>query len=103
MVAKCWNEVAEIVLQSEDRADCDFHKVAHKLDWHLLAALIEKGYLQNPDLWLCKLETGKRSQLYTAYNTRWRDDDGVLETSLVQLLSRSQREHEARWHLNLPI
>lgn len=102
IVVKCWNEVAEIVLQSADRVNWDFQKVAHKLDWHLLPALIERGYLQNPYLWLFKLESGKRSQLYTAYNTRWRDSDGILDLD-IELLSRSQREHEARWHLNLPI
>ncbi len=104
LVDKCWNEVAEIVLQSEDRLNWDFSsKVAHKLDWHLLPALIEKGYLQYPESWLSKLTPEKRSQLYTAYNTRWRDSDGILTLNLVQLLSRSQREHEARWHLELPI
>ncbi len=103
LVAKCWNEVAQIVLQSEDRADWDFHQVAHKLDWHLLLALIEKGYLKNPRLWLSKLEPGKRSQLYTAYCTRWRDENGVLAIDLIQLLSLSQREQEAHLHLNLPI
>jgi hypothetical protein len=103
IVAKCWNEVAEIVLQSEDLANCNFEKVARKLDWHLLSALIEKGYLHNPHLWLSKLEPEKRSQLYTSYNTRWRNSDGVLETALTQSLPRAQREQEARLHLNLPI
>lgn len=104
IVAKCWNEVAEIVLQSEGRAYWDFSsKVVHKLDWHLLLALIEKGYLKYPELWLSKLEPGKRSQLYTAYNTRWRDENGVLAIELIQSLTRAQREQEARLHLNLPI
>ena len=103
LVTKCWNEVAEIVLQSEDRANCDFHKVAPKLDWHLLPALIERGYLNNPQLWLSKLEPEKRSQLYTAYNTRWRDSEEILEVELIQSLSLTHREQEARFHLNLPI
>ncbi len=103
IVAKCWNEVAEIVLQSEDRANCNFEKVARKLDGHLLSALIEKGYLHNPQFWLSKLEPEKRSQLYTAYNTRWRDSNGVLAVELIQSLSRPQREQEARLHLSLPI
>ena len=48
LVDKCWNEVAEIVLQFEDRPNWDFSsKVAHKLDWHLLPALIEKGVVLN--------------------------------------------------------
>ncbi len=104
LVDKCWNEVAEIVLQSEDRPNWDFSsKVAHKLDWHLLPALIEKGYLQYPASWLSKLTPEKRSQLYTAYNTRWRDNNGVLAVELIQSLPRTQRENEARLHLNLPI
>ncbi|KJH72262.1 HEAT repeat domain-containing protein [Aliterella atlantica] len=103
LVIRCSQEVADLVLQSEDRANCNFDRVAKNLDLPRLQALIERGYLPNPQLWLSKLAPEMRSQLYVDYNTRWRDSKGILNINLIQSLSRSFREHEARWHLNSPI
>lgn len=103
LVSRSSNEVADLVIQSNDRASFDFDDVIKKLDFARLQALIERGYLRYPQGWLAKSTPQVRAQLYDAYSDRWRNLNGVLSPEIVQTLPRVQREQEAQLHLNLPL
>lgn len=103
LVSRSSNEVADLVIQSDDRASCDFDDVIKKLDFARLQALIERGYLRYPQGWFAKLAPQVRAQLYEAYRDRWRNSNGILSPVIVQTLSRVQRVQEAQLHLNLPL
>lgn len=103
LVSRSSNEVADLVIQSDDRGSCDFNGVIKKLDFARLQTLIERGYLRYPQVWLDKLAPQIRAQLYDAYGDHWRNLNGVLSPAIVQTLPRAQRVQEAQLHLNLPL
>jgi hypothetical protein len=93
--------MADIILSSGDRVNISFNCVAHKLTRERRLALIES----HPDTinafasWLQKLTPQEREDIYTAYHRQWRNSDGCISSSLVELLPRHLRETEGRYHL----
>lgn len=98
------NSVAEAVLNSDDRAQVSFNRVAHKLDLQQLIALLDRqGYtLSSVQIWLKKLFPEARAVVYAHCGNGWRDSEGKLTHAIVALLPRTLREREGRHHLALP-
>jgi hypothetical protein len=96
------NQVADLVLSSDDQTNIEFEPVAHRLDAGRLHALIERGALDDPQDWLKRLPPEQRLAAYTIAQYGWRDADGCLSVAVVSLLPGELREREARRHLALP-
>ncbi len=96
------DEVADLVLSTDDQTELDFGRVAHRLDTKHLQALIERGTLDDPEEWLKRLTPERRAAAYAIAQYGWRDDDGCLPAEVVRLLPGNLREREARRHLALP-
>ena len=98
-------EVAQLVLQLEDKANINLNPIAHKLPQDILINLINKQphTVNNYAHWLPKLKSERRREIYNQCHAGWRDNDGCLSINLVKLFPTVIREKEARYHLNLPI
>ncbi len=95
------NEMADLILNSSDRVNISFNYVAHKLTRERLLALIEHhpNNIDAFNIWLEKLTPGQREDIYTECSRYWRNADGCINSSLVELLPRHLRETEGRYHL----
>ena len=98
-------EVAQLVLQLEDRLKIDLNPVAHKLPQDILNRLIDKQphTVNSYSSWLPKLKPERRREIYQQCNLSWRDKDGCLPVELVKLFPVEIRVKEAKYHLDLPI
>ncbi len=105
LLAKRPNELAELILNSDDRVHLDFNGVAPKLDLDRLQRLIERddAMLNQHVWWFHRLPPAQRLALYERYARGWYDANECLPLYIVAALPREQRNEEARRHLHLPI
>ena len=82
----------------------DFARVAAQLPLPTLLELARQRpeNLSGLDRQLKPLAPPTRGELFAQIGRSWRDDDGEIEASIVQLLPPPHRETEARRHLKLP-
>lgn len=82
-------EVADLILNSDDKARLSFDRVAHLLDTNVLRALLERGSstVSGLNIWFKRLTPGQRAVIYTACVRGWRDRDGWLHCSLARGLA----------------
>src|SRR5688500_13213358 len=98
------DDIADLVLSTEDRACVSFAAVAHRLEAGRLRALVDRrpDALGSPQSWLRRLPPARRAEFYGARPLAWRGADGAIEDEVVALLPRDAREPEGRRHLALP-
>lgn len=96
-------ETADLLLETGDRVSLGLHKVAHRLDEGRLIALSVRGMLAPAYEWLQRQKPAVRAALYRACEYGWRDKEGILDSWIVRLLPREDREREARRILELGI
>jgi hypothetical protein len=98
------DDVADLVLASEDRVTVSLGPVADRLEPGRLRALAERrpDALGSPEAWLGWLPPARRADLYDACGRGWRDARGASGPGVVALLPRYLREQEGRRHLALP-
>ncbi len=94
--------VVDLVLESGDQARLDLRRVVHRLDAPRLRALVGRGLLSHPDLWLARLAPELRRAAYAVGGLGWRDAEGALPLAIVAALPGELRVAEARRHLALP-
>jgi len=98
------NEVADIILGTQDRASVKFEKSVRDLTTDRLARLLEK----RPEVFswvasfLHKLPPEMRTAVFHAVGTGWRNSEGVVDASIVKLLPEPDRSLEAERIMALP-
>ncbi|MBW4598900.1 MAG: hypothetical protein KME29_04630 [Calothrix sp. FI2-JRJ7] len=99
----CPQEVAELILSSDDKANINFDNVAHKLETQQLIRLIttRKNTINSQNI-LPLLAPEQREIVYNTFVDSWRDNKGCLTPKIISYLPRHIREQEAQYHLNLP-
>jgi hypothetical protein len=100
-------EMADLVLGSQDEVNVSFAAVAHCIERARLLDLIERRStaLGDVGVWFRRLPPGDRVVIYRQYGGGLRaaaGDNDALPPWLVALLPARERLQEARRHLNLP-
>ena len=96
--------VADLVLESAESVGVSLESVLQRVDDERFAALIERKpqeVSKNANIWFRHLNPSRRLAIYHLCERSWRNAEGAIETSLIALLPRAQRETEARRHLEL--
>ena len=98
-------EVAQLILQLEDKSKINLNNVVHKLPQDILIELINKQpqTVNNHSFWLPKLKPERRREIYQQCNLGWRDKDGCLSVELIKLFPCKIRVREAKHHLDLSV
>ncbi|MBC8159854.1 MAG: hypothetical protein H7Z42_01430, partial [Roseiflexaceae bacterium] len=94
--------LVDLIVETGDHVKIDFSALADRLDEARLRALIERGLLNRPEVWLPQLDVERRRAAYALAGLGWRDTDGALPLAVVQALPHELRLAEARRHLALP-
>lgn len=99
------NEIADLVIASEDRAMISFEALTHKLSEDRLLTLVLKQHelLGNPGLWMRRLTPQMRTACYHVAAQGWYTHEGILDPVVAALLPGELRTYEARRHLALPV
>ena len=96
------NEMADLLLQTNEQSTIRFDKVVHRLDTERLLALFTRYPGTVSTRCFDKLRPQQRFVIYTACERGWRDAEGILSYRIVAALPVVQRLHEGRRHLALP-
>src|SRR5260370_4616471 len=96
------NEIAELVLQANERSPITFNGVAHRLDTARLLALFTRHPAAINTQCFEKLTPQQRLVAYTACERGGRSEEGVVPYHDVASLPAAQRLQEGRRHLALP-
>lgn len=94
---------AKIIIESEDKVNVNFDRVAHKLPTELIIKLLEKQRHTLGNNWFPKITPQQRKEIFADRENIFRTDDGCLSDRFIKLLPGKLREKEARYQLNLPI
>ncbi|HET8910239.1 MAG TPA: hypothetical protein VFN23_02165 [Ktedonobacteraceae bacterium] len=97
------NQVADLLLQTEEQSTLQFGGLAHRLDTERLIALFQRFPANIHAKRFAELRPEQRLALYNVCGRGWRNGDGVLHVDIVAALPREQRQQEARRNLALPI
>lgn len=98
------NEVADLLLGSDDKASVSFRALVHKLTPERLLALVRRlpDTLGPAVFWLKRLPAETRRAVYELAGLGWRGADGRLEAPLIALLPGKLRAEEGRRCFGLP-
>lgn len=98
------NEMADLLLASEDKASVSFWTLVHKLTPERLFALIQRlpASPRWAEFWLKRLPVETRRAVYELAGLGWRAADGRLDPSLIKLLPGELRATEGRRCFGLP-
>lgn len=96
------NEIAELLLESDDQSISDFRPVIDRLRPELVIRLFQRGFLTLEKGWFRQLTPAQRGNLYRQASQAWQDNDGCITYDIVALLPGAMREEEGRRHLALP-
>jgi hypothetical protein len=99
------NEIADLLLASENRALVHFDAIAHKLTPNRFLSLMQRqpGLLGSPAVWMRRVPSPTRRDAYGLASLGWRNAEGVLDLTVAALLPGELRAEEGRRHLALPV
>lgn len=103
------NEVADLVLASDDKTGLQFGTLARKtlvrkLTPERLLALVQlkPDSLRSPSGWLDRLPPETRQAVYAAAGLGWRTAEGILDVAVAAVLPGELRAAEGRRNFGLP-
>jgi hypothetical protein len=96
------NEIADLVLQSDEQCHIKFDDVAHRLNSERLLALFAHHPGTISTGCFHRLTPQQRLAVYTVCERGWRNTEGILPYNIVEALPAAQRIHEGHRHQALP-